>query len=160
MNEYTVSLFGPRPFLDLDLLDDKLSLTIENLIKTKPNVHFLIGRISDFELYSKCLIERVRKKLGKENSRITLVLPYSLKDPENEKDYYREYYENILILEHLERLPLKYALQLKNRLLVDMSDLVIVYSSDDKTDLSYAAKEYAQRMNKKIIDLYEKKGGE
>ena len=151
MNIFTVSLFGHREINDLRSLDKQLTPIIRALIQTKPYVSFLIGRYGEFDEYAASVIKCVRREIGRENSEITLVLPYTVADIE----YYEKYYDNILIPENVYLAHPKSAITLNNRWMIEQSDIVIVYVERSRGG-AYTAMKYAQKLNKKIINLYAK----
>lgn len=151
MNVFTVSLFGHREIEDLWRLNEQLVPIIKELIQTKLYVSFLIGRNGEFDEYAASVIKHTKKEVGKENNDITLVLPYTVADLE----YYEEYYDNIIIPESVYGVHPKSAITLKNRWMIERSNLVIVYVERDKGG-AYTAMKYAKRLNKDIVNLYKK----
>ena len=123
MDIFTVSLFGHREIDDLRQLEKKLVPIIKNLIRAKAYVSFLIGRNGEFDEYAASLIKCARRDIGEENNDITLVLPYTVAGLE----YYEKYYDNIIIPECAYKAHPKSAIALKNRWMVEESDLVITY---------------------------------
>ena len=121
---------------------------IKELIQTKPYVSFLIGRNGEFDEDAASVIKHAQKELGKENNDITLVLPYAVA----RLAYYEKYYDNIVIPERLYGVHPKSAITLKNRWMVDMSDLVIAYVERTNGG-AYEALKYAEKRNKKIINI-------
>lgn len=151
MNIYTVSFFGHRELYDLRRIDEQLAPILKELIRTKPYVAFLIGRNGEFDEYAASVIKRVQKEVGKDNNDITLVLPYTVADLE----FYEKYYDSIIIPESVDGAHPKSAITLKNRWVVEQSDLVIVNVERNKGG-AYTAMKYAQKLNKKIINLASK----
>lgn len=148
MKIYTVSFFGHRKLYDLRQIDERLSPLIKELIQTKPYVAFLIGRHGEFDEYAASVIKRVRKEIGSDNNDLTLVIPYTVADIE----YYEKYYDNVIIPESVEGAHPKLAITLRNRWMVEQSDLVIVNVEHSKGG-AYTAMKYAEKNNKKIINL-------
>lgn len=151
MNIFTVSLFGHRKFDNIMKVEEQLTLIIKELIQTKSYVAFLIGRNGEFDEYAASVIKCTQKKIGKENSDITLVLPYTVADIE----YYEKYYDSIVIPESVCGAHPKSAITLKNRWMIEQSDLVVVYVEHDKGG-AYTAMKYAEKLNKRIINLCER----
>ncbi len=149
MDIFTVSLFGHREINDLHQLNDRLTPIIKELIQTKTYVTFLIGRNGEFDEYAASIIKKVQNTIGKENNNTTLVLPYTVADIE----YYEKYYDSIIIPECVYGAYPKSAITLKNRWMVEISDLVIFYVERNKGG-AYTAMKYAEKLNKKIINLY------
>ena len=145
---YTVSFFGHRTLYDLRPIDQSLSPILKELIRTKPYVAFLIGRHGEFDEYTASVIKRVQKEVGSDNNDLTLVLPYRMADIE----YYEKYYDNVVIPESVEGAHPKLAITLKNRWMVEQSDLVIVNVEHNKGGACTAMK-YAEKINKKIINI-------
>ena len=97
MNTFTVSLFGHREIYDLRRLENVLTPIIKKLLQTKAFVSFLIGRNGEFDEFAASVIKSVRKKIGEENSDITLILPYKVADIH----YYEKFYDNISCSDYL-----------------------------------------------------------
>lgn len=152
MCDFKVSLFGHREINDLRDLENKLIPIIKELIMTKKFVNFLIGRNGEFDEYAASVIKRVQRDAGKEKSEITLVIPYSVANLE----YYEKYYDSILIPDKVYGAHPKSAIELKNRWMVEVSDLVIVYVERESGG-AYKAMKYAEKCNKNIINLYSEK---
>ena len=148
LNIFTVSLFGHREIDDLWRLEKQLYPIIKKLIESKTYVTFLIGRNGEFDEFAASVIKRVQKELGKENNDITLVLPYSVANIED----YEKYYDSIIIPESTYGVHYKSVITLKNRWMIEQSELVIVYVERDRGG-AYAVMKYAEKLNKKIINL-------
>lgn len=149
MDIFTVSLFGHRKIEGIHKLNDQLTAIIRDLIQGKPYVAFLIGRNGEFDEYAASVIKQVQRDMGRVNSDITLVLPYKVADIE----YYEKYYDSIVIPETVCGVHPKSAITMKNRWMIEQSDLVIVNVEHDKGG-AHAAMKYAQKHNKDILNLY------
>ncbi len=149
MGIFTVSLFGHREIDNLWRINEQLISIIRELVETKEYVVFLIGRNGEFDEYAASVIKSIRKEIGKENSEITLVLPYTVADIE----YYEKYYDSIIIPDSVYGVHPKSAITLKNRWMVDQSQLVIVYVEREKGG-AYTAMKYAEKVNKRVINIY------
>lgn len=150
MDIYTVSFFGHRELYDLRHIDVELVPILKELIRSKQYVSFLIGRNGEFDEYTASVIKRVQKAVGKDNNEMTLVLPYTVANIE----FYEKYYDSIIIPETVYRVHPKSAITLKNQWMVEQSDLVIVNVERNKGG-AYTAMKYAQKLNKKIINLHD-----
>ena len=148
MDFYTVSLFGHRKIENLFRLEEALVPVIKDLMLTKEYVTFLIGRNGEFDEFAASVIKRLQKEARKDNNDLTLVLPYVVADLE----YYEKYYDNVLIPEIMHDVYPKFAITLKNRWMIDRSDLVVVYSEHERGG-AYTALKYAEKKNKRIIRL-------
>ncbi|MBQ8849407.1 MAG: hypothetical protein IJ011_03620 [Clostridia bacterium] len=150
MNIYTVSFFGHRELHDLRRIDERLVPILKELIRTKEYVAFLVGRNGEFDEYVTSVIKRVQNEVGKDNNDMTLVLPYTVADLE----YYEKYYDGIIIPDSVKGVYPKSAITLKNRWVVERSDLVIV-NVERNNGGAYTAMKYAEKLNKQIINLCE-----
>ena len=81
MNVFTVSLFGHRKIDNLQQVDNALFPIIQELMRTREYVSFLVGRSGEFDEYAASVIKRVQKVVDKGNGEMTLVLPYSRREP-------------------------------------------------------------------------------
>ena len=150
MNIFTVSLFGHRRVDDLRILDAKLYPLIKELVKTHPYINFLIGRNGEFDEYAASIIKRIQKETERENSCLTLVLPYTVANIE----YYEKYYDDLIIPESLHGAHPKSAITLRNNWMIDNSDVIIFYIEHESGG-AYTALKYVNSLNKKTIDLRE-----
>lgn len=148
---YRVSLFGHREIYDLRAIEEKLSPILANLLRTKQFVELRVGRNGEFDEYAASVIKRVQKEIGKDNNVLILVLPYTVKDME----YYEAYYDEMMIPECIGKAHPKQAITLRNRWLVETADLVIAYVERESGG-AYKALRYAEKLNKKTINLAKK----
>ena len=151
MEVFTVSLFGHREVFDLRELHKRLYSVIAELIKEKEYVHFLIGRNGEFDEYAASVIRLARRELGNECCEISLVLPYVVSGVSD----YERYYDGIVIPECAQGAHAKAAIGIKNRWMVERSDLVIAYVERSDGG-AYRAARYAETLNKTVINLASK----
>ncbi len=148
MEILTVSFFGHRDLYDTRKIDSFLPPIIDDLLRNNYYVSFLIGRNGDFDIYTASLLKALQRPFGKERSELTLVLPYAVKDLE----YYADYYDNVIIPDELHGAHPKAAITLKNRWMVERSDLVIV-NVERENGGAYTAMKYAEKMQKRVINI-------
>ena len=148
MDIFTVSMFGHRRIDEIRHLEELLAPVIHNLLRSHPYVSFLVGRNGDFDTVSASVIKSEQKKYGNGTGDLTLVLPY----PVANLEYYKSYYDHILIPSPRHLVHPKSAITVKNRWMIDCSDLIIFYLRNDSGG-AYEAMKYAKRKNKKIILL-------
>ena len=148
MDRYTVSLFGHRTIDDLRKIDKILIPIIEELMRKLPHVIFLIGRNGEFDEYSASIIKSLQKKLGKEKGELVLVLPYGSPD----LVYFKQYYDDVMIPDCLYGVHPKSSITLRNRWIVERSDLVIAFA-ERAYGGAYQAMKYAQKLSKNWINL-------
>lgn len=148
MQQYTVCFFGHRKLQDIKKIDDSMPRIIENLIYTKPFVEFLIGRNGEFDEYVASLIKSAQKKTAKQNSSLTLVLPYTVANI----SYFELYYDDIIIPDNSQNAHHKRAITIRNQWMIQRSDLVIV-NVDHPSGGAYSALKYAKQLNKNLINI-------
>ena len=148
MNIFRVCLFGHRSFSGHRTLDTKLFELVKNLLCEKEFVEIYVGRNGEFDIYAASIVKRVQKAIGVSNSEFICVLPYKVKDIE----YYEQYFDDVTIPECVQKLHPKSAIEKRNKWLVDICDLVICYVERESGG-AYCAMEYAQKNNKKVINL-------
>ena len=76
------------------------------------------------------------------------MLPYAV----TALEFYEKYYDSIIIPETVYGAHPKAAITLKNRWMIEQSDLVIVYVERNSGG-AYKAMKYAEKLNKKLINL-------
>ncbi len=152
MNIYTVSFFGHRYIEHGTKIENRLDKLLHDLITQKEYVDFLIGRDGDFDFLASAAIKRAVSSYGYGNTHFTLVLPYMKAEyRDNEKEYLNYYDEVEVCAESSETHP-KSAIQVRNRSIIDRSDLVIC-CIQRKNGGAYATIRYAEKQGKKIVNL-------
>ncbi|MBQ7383672.1 MAG: DUF1273 domain-containing protein, partial [Clostridia bacterium] len=91
-------------------------------------------------------IKRVQRRLGKEKSSLTLVLPYEVKDME----YYEKYYDDIII--PIEGVHFKSAIGARNRWMVDKCDALFAYVEKSEGGAADCPT-YAEKQDLKILNF-------
>ena len=147
---YRVSMFGHRDFDRHLLLDKYLPIVLRKIIERKDFVEVFVGRNGEFDIYATSVLKRLQKDIGRENSEIICVLPYTNKDI----DLFARYYDSIIIPECLNNTHPKNAITKRNKWMVENSDLIICYV-ENKCGGAYTALKYAERLGKRIINLAE-----
>jgi len=153
---YTVSFFGHRYIERASEIECRLNNLLHDLIAQKEYVEFLIGRDGEFDLLASAAIKRAVSSYGYGNTHFTLVLPYMKAEyRDNEKEYLGYYDEVEVCAESAEAHP-KSAIQVRNRNIVDRSDLVVC-CIQHKSGGAYKTVQYAHKQGKRIINLAEEK---
>ena len=125
MDIYTVSFFGHREIENAIEVERKLEAIITELIKTKKYIEFLVGREGEFDILAASVVKRVKKQMDYGNCSLVLVLPYMKAEfRDNEKDFL-DYYDDAEICEQSAKAHYKSAMQIRNKSMVDRSDLMI-----------------------------------
>ena len=153
MDIYTVSFFGHRELPNLWRYEDILEKHIRNLIENKQYVEFLVGRDGDFDQLASSTIIKCTKALDYGNTHHTLVLPYMRADYRDNEEYFLRYYDEVEICEASSSAHYKSAIAIRNRYMVDRSDLIIFFVSHSGG--AYNTLKYAEKQGKIFINIAE-----
>lgn len=154
MNIYTVSFFGHREIENVLEVERKLEVKILELIKTKQYVEFLVGREGEFDILAASVVKRVKKQMDYGNCSLIWVLPYMKSEfRDNEKEYL-DYYDDVEVCERSSKAHYKSAMQIRNKSMVDRSDLMIC-CIQRKSGGAYKTVRYAERVGKQILYLHD-----
>ena len=129
------------------MIEARLLPILKEILRQNEYVEFYLGRSGEFDELAARLIRIARRAMGEENSAMILVLPYPVKDAE----YYRDYYNEVMIPDALAGLHPKGAITARNRYMVDLCDLIITYT--DHAGGAERAVRYATRQKKRVIQL-------
>lgn len=155
MNIYTVSFFGHRKIERPSEIEERLDRLLYEFITQKEYVEFLIGREGEFDLLTVSAIKRAVRKYSCENTSLILVLPYMKAEYRDNKREYLEYYDDIEICAASSEVHYKSAIQVRNRGMVDRSDLIVCCIQQNSGG-AYKTVQYAKNRNRNIINLAEK----
>ena len=147
---YTVCFFGHRRILNQLPIDRKLEEVIANLLQEHSYVEFLVGRDGDFDQMVSSAIRRCQREYGGHNSSHTWVMPYSSSFFRNNEEACYAYYDEIEICEESTVKHFKSAFQVRNRHMVDRSDLVVFYVETNEGG-AYQTMQYAMIKCKKRV---------
>ena len=154
MDVYTVSLFGHREINQPIMAAEKLEKITRKLISSKEYVNFLIGRDGEFDLIAASVICRIIKKFDYGNASLTLVLPYMKAEYRDNEQAYLNYYDDVEICPESAKAHFKAAIQIRNRNMIDRSDLVICFVERKKGG-AYQSLLDAQQTGVRIINIAE-----
>lgn len=156
VNIYTVSFFGHRRIYDQLRLDGELDELIIRLLREHSYVEFLVGRDGDFDHLVSSAIRRCQRKYGDKNSSHIWVMPYPTSFFRDNEEACYAYYDEIEICEESAVAHFKSAFQVRNKHIVDRSNLVIVYVETSQGG-AYQTMQYAIQQGKNLINLYRAK---
>lgn len=158
-NKLTVSLFGHRTIEDYNAVESKLYELLRIIMQNgNREIEFLVGRNGDFDLMAASVIRKLKKETGSENAFLSLVLPYQTAELRNNVESFESYYDSIEICEESADCNFKYAIVARNRDMIDRSDMVVVYVKNESGG-AYQALKYAEKNQKRIINLYHTQNG-
>ena len=149
---YTVCLFGHRQIDDFRLVEQKVEALIDKLLNEHEYVEFFVGRDGEFDQLVTSAILRCRKRLDTANCSVTWVMPYLKADYVKNSKSYDNYYDSVDICEQSANAHPKSAIQIRNRAMVDRSDLC-VFCITRRSGGAYQTLRYAERTGANIINL-------
>ena len=152
MAELIVCFFGHRTFNDGIEIEQKLYTLIAELIRQTEYVEFLVGREGEFDLLAASVIRRAKQTIYDANSSLVWVQPYIKAEYLRDPDAYEQYYDRIEFCEQSAVSYPKAAIQLRNCMMVDRSDLCVFYVNHPSGG-AWQTLQYALRKNKRVINL-------
>ena len=152
MDIYTVSFFGHREIENALEVERKLEAKITELIQTKQYVEFLVGREGEFDILAASVVRRVKKQMDYGNCSLIWVLPYMKAEFRDNEKNFLEYYDDVEVCEQSSKAHFKSAMQIRNRVMVDKSDLIIC-CIQHKSGGAYKTVQYAQKQGQTIINI-------
>ena len=156
MNTFTVSFFGHREIENGFEVERRLEEIIADLIRSKEYVEFLVGRDGEFDLLASSVIKRCIKKYGRDNTSFVLVLPYLRADYRDNEAAFLDYYDEVEVCEEAARAHFKAAIQIRNRCMIDRSDLVVCCVQRKKGG-AYQTVRYAEKEGREVWNVGDKR---
>ena len=152
LSVYTVCFFGHRQIDDFRLVEQKVKAFIDRLLNEHEYVEFLVGRDGEFDQLVTSAILRCRKRLDTANCSVIWVMPYLKSDYIKNRESYDSYYDSVELCELSANAHPKSAIQIRNRAMVDRSDLCVFYVTH-KGGGAYQTLRYADKANANILNL-------
>lgn len=152
MNIYTVSFFGHRQIENALEVENKLENIVHQLIVQNEYVDFLVGREGEFDLLASSVIKRAVTRYGQGNISFILVLPYMKAEYRDNEKSFLEYYDEVEICAEASQTHYKSAIQIRNRTMVNRSDLVVCYI-EHKQGGAYKTIQYAEKQSCPIVNV-------
>lgn len=155
LDVFTVSFFGHRKMNNPFQAEHRLQLLIRNLLIEKEYVEFLVGRDGDFDqLVASTIRLEWSAGWGKSNSEMNWVQAYPSAVYAHNTDSFDDYYSNVELCAEAADAHPKAAIQIRNRHMVDRSDLVVFYVERQQGG-AFQAMRYAVKVGKEIVNLAE-----
>ena len=152
---HTISFFGHREIEYFFRYESKVEDIIYKAIESNPYVEILVGRDGDFDTLVSATTQKIRRNVGSARCGITWVLPYEKAEYDNNAEDFNKYYDNVEVYTKSANAHPKGAIQIRNRYMVDRSDLVVFFV-ERKTGGAYQTMKYAKKQGKEIINIAEK----
>ena len=152
MSIFTVSFFGHRYVDNINKVEDQLETLLRKLLSEHEYCEFLVGRDGDFDQCVSSAIVRTKRTYRDDNCSHVLVLPYMRNDFLDNEQSFGKYYDEVEVCEQSAGAHFKAAFQMRNRSMVDRSDLV-VFDVEHESGGAYQTMKYAKAQEKEIINL-------
>ena len=154
MEVFTVSFFGHRMIDDVLEIENRLEQLIRTLLSEHEYVELLVGRDGEFDQLVSSAIRRCKREYRSDNSSQIWVLPYLTAEYRDNKESFRDYYDEIEVCEATAGSHYKNAHQTRNRAMGDRSDLV-VFCIQHASGGAWQTMKYTKKQGKPCINLNE-----
>ena len=131
---------------------EKLKAEIERIIKENDGVEFFCGGMGEFDLLCASEVRKQKRNYPDKDIKLYLIIPYLTQDINENAEYYRQNYDEIIRPDCLMGVHYKSAIQKRNRYMIDKSDIIISYIRR-KSGGAYQSYFYAKRKEKNVIEL-------
>jgi hypothetical protein len=148
---FTVSFFGHREIDRFREVERQVESLVLKLIDEKDYVDFLVGRNGEFDQIAATIVRRV-KEYYRGNSSLIWVMPYETTEYRENKKAYDQYYDEVETCPESDGSFPKAAYQIRNRSMVDRSDLVIFYVTHTHGG-AFQTMQYAKSIGKSCINI-------
>lgn len=152
MKIFRVSFFGHRKVEGINIVDRKIYELICECIRRQDYVEFLVGRDGDFDQIVSSAIIRAKRNIDFGNVTHILVMPYKKAEFNNNKKAYEEYYDAVEICEKSSGAFPKAAIKIRNRCMIDRSDLCVFYVNKNNGG-AWKSMKYAESVGKPYINI-------
>lgn len=152
MDTYTVSFFGHRYLNNPFAIEKSLEELIHDLLRDKQYVEFLVGRDGEFDQIVSSTIRRCKREYRSDTSAHVWVLPYPTAEFRDNEEHFLEYYDEIEICSSSADRHFKGAYQMRNREMVNRSDLV-VFCIQRKSGGAWQTMRYTVKQGTPYINL-------
>ncbi len=112
-----------------------------------------MGRNGEFDLLVSSTIRKCKRIVRDDNSSLVLVLPYMTAEYRNNRNSFNEYYDEIEVCSESADKYFKSAHQIRNRCMVDRSDMVI-FCVEHNFGGAFNTMKYAINKDKNYVNLY------
>lgn len=148
---FTVSFFGHREIDRFREVERQVESLVFKLIEEKDYVDFLVGRNGEFDQIAAATVRRA-KECYRGKCSLIWVMPYEMAEYRENKKAYDQYYDEVETCPESDGTYPKAAYQIRNRSMVDRSDLVIFYVTHHSGG-AYQTMQYAKGKGKTIINI-------
>ncbi len=129
---------------------EKLKNQIIQVIEKYNVTEFWVGNYGEFDRCAALTVNSVKQSY--ENVKLELVIPYLTKIINENKDYYYNTFDNLLISDIPQTTPHRYKIAQNNKYIIDKSDFMICYISNNFGG-AYKSFEYAKKKHLSIYNI-------
>lgn len=130
---------------------EKLEQEIEKILDLDESFRFLVGGMGDFDGLCASAVRKAKRSHPEKQISLELVMPYLTQELNESKDYYEQFYDDVIIPIELAGVHYKSAITKRNQWMVEQSSYLIAYVYRDfggaYTTLQYAKKKGLQVVN-------------
>ncbi len=137
-------------------LDDAISKVVES---GDDCFRFLVGGMGDFDGMCASAVRRAKKKYPEKQISLELVLPYMKQELNESKEYYEQFFDDVVIPIELAGVHYKSAITKRNRWMVEQSSCIIAYVYRDFGG-AFTTLQYAKKKGLQIINIASKETSE
>ena len=152
MEIYKVSFFGHRRMERFRLAEEMVDDLIYKLIHEHEYVEFMVGRDGDFDQLATSAVKRAQHSYAEHRCDITWVMPYEKAEYTKNAEDFKKYYDYVMICPESEKVHYKQAIQVRNRWIVDKSDLTVFWVENNSGG-AYVTMRYAEQCGKEKINI-------
>ena len=154
---YTVSFFGHRRVEHFCLAENMVDDLIYKLIHEHEFVEFMVGRDGDFDQIATSAVKKAQHSYAEHRCDITWVMPYEKAEFTKNAEDFEKYYDYIIVCPESDKVHPKQAIQVRNRWIVDKSDLTVFWVENNSGG-AYMTMKYAEREKAGMVNLVDKVG--
>ena len=158
LNTFTVSFFGHRMIDNALEIESRLEQLIRTLLREHEYIEFLVGRDGEFDQLVSSTIRCCKREYRSDNSAHIWVLPYLTAEYRDNEESFRDYYDEIEVCEAAAGSHYKNAHQIRNRAMVDRSDLA-VFCIQHECGGAWQTMKYAKKQGVPCINLNDQMEG-
>lgn len=149
---FTVSFFGHRSIDRYREVEQEVSRIVRSLIRDHEYVDFLVGRDGDFDQIVTAEVRRIKRDVYDANSSLIWVMPYDKAEYKQNRESFDAYYDEVETCPESDGAYPKAAIQIRNRSMVDRSDLVVFYVTHQSGG-AFQTMKYAESIGKDMLNI-------
>lgn len=148
----TCTFAGHRDVFQADI-PKKLDKVISQILAFGDNSYrFLVGVRGQFDEMCSSAVRKVKREHKDKQITLVLVLPYFSQELNTNKEYYDQFYDDVVIPSELADVHYKAVITKRNRWLIEQSDILIAFVYRNFGG-AYTTINYAIKKEKRVINL-------